>query len=174
MSMVRGDITRLEVDAIVNAANNSLMGGGGVDGAIHAAAGAGLKWECLQLGGCATGQARMTRGYDLPARSVIHAVGPVYHGGHRGEAGLLRSCYERSLALAEETGVASVAFPCISTGAFGYPKAEACDIAVSAVEDWLREHDLPASVVFCCYDEENAAMYARRLGRDAEGDAEDI
>ncbi len=166
MSMVRGDITRLQVDAIVNAANNSLLGGGGVDGAIHAAAGSGLLEECRRLGGCPTGEARITGGYDLPARFVIHAVGPVYHGGRSGEVGLLRSCYEYSLRLAEEAGVETIAFPCISTGVYGYPKAEACEVAVGAVREWLEAHELPSSVRFCCYDDANAHIYADRLAAD--------
>jgi O-acetyl-ADP-ribose deacetylase (regulator of RNase III) len=161
--LVRGDITRLAVDAIVNAANSSLLGGGGVDGAIHRAAGPGLLEECRHIGGCPTGEARITGGYDLPARFVIHAVGPVYRGGTAGEARLLRSCYEHSLRLAAEAGAGSVAFPCISTGIYGYPKAEACEIAVSTVEAWLRDHDLPASVTFCCFEAEDAALYEDRL-----------
>jgi O-acetyl-ADP-ribose deacetylase (regulator of RNase III) len=163
MSVVQGDITRLGVDAIVNAANSSLLGGGGVDGAIHRAAGPELLEACRRLGGCPPGEARMTPGYRLPARFVIHAVGPVYHGGRSGEAEVLRSCYESSLALAAGAGLSAVAFPCISTGAYGYPKAEACDIAVSTVTDWLAVHALPGSVVFCCYDGESARLYRARL-----------
>ena len=165
MSVVTGDITRLRVDAIVNAANSSLLGGGGVDGAIHRAAGPELLEECRRLGGCPTGEARITGGYRLPARHVIHAVGPVYHGGRSGEAQLLASCYAWSLRLAEEAGADSVAFPCISTGVYGYPKAAACDIAVDAVVVWLGEHALPAEVVFCCFDDENAGLYHAALRR---------
>ena len=163
MEVVTGDITRLEVDAIVNAANSSLLGGGGVDGAIHRAAGPGLADECRRLGGCPTGEARITGGHDLPARFVIHAVGPVYGTGDGGEAALLRSCYRASLRLAAEAGVASVAFACLSTGAYGYPKADACDIAVSTVYEWLDSRQLPRSVIFCCFDAESAGLYARRL-----------
>jgi len=164
MTAVQGDITRLEVDAIVNAANSSLLGGGGVDGAIHRAAGPELLAECRTIGGCPTGQARMTAGYRLPARHVIHTVGPVYGGGGNREADALRSCYRESLRLAEDAGLRSVAFPCISTGVYGYPKAEACEIAVSEVARWLEEHALPARVVFCCFDPEDARLYSRRLG----------
>lgn len=161
-----GDITRLHVDAIVNAANESLLGGGGVDGAIHRAAGPGLLEECRRLGGCPTGEARITGAYALPARYVIHAVGPVYRGGTHGEAALLRSAYVRSLELAEQANCAEVAFPCISTGVYGYPKAEACDIAVSAVLEWLHGHELPERVVFCCFSEADAEVYRQRLARE--------
>jgi len=163
MHVVTGDITRLTVDAIVNAANKSLLGGGGVDGAIHRAAGPRLLQECRRLGGCPTGEARITGGYDLPARFVIHTVGPVYHGGAAGEAHLLRSCYEASLRLAVEAGARSVAFPCISTGVYGYPKHQACAIAVSTVDEWLRSNTDIDSVIFCCFDTENAALYERQL-----------
>jgi len=164
MSVVQGDITRLDVDAIVNAANSSLLGGGGVDGAIHRAAGPGLLAECALLGGCPTGQAKMTGAHRLKARHVIHAVGPVYRGGRSGEAGLLRSCYVESLRLASEAGLRSIAFPCISTGIYGYPKEEACAVAVAAVEEWLAAHELPESVVFCCFGVEDAELYRSRVG----------
>lgn len=163
MSVAQGDITRLDVDAIVNAANTSLLGGGGVDGAIHRAAGPGLLAECALLGGCPTGQAKMTGGHRLKARHVIHAVGPVYHGGRAGEPALLRSCYVESLRLATEAGLRSIAFPCISTGVYGYPKDEACAVAVAAVEEWLASHRLPESVVFCCFGAEDAELYGARL-----------
>ena len=165
LRVVRGDITELRVDAIVNAANSSLLGGGGVDGAIHRAAGPGLLEECRRLGRCPTGEARLTGAYDLPARFVIHAVGPVYRGGGAGEASLLRSAYEWSLRLAADASAESVAFPCNSTGAYGYPQREACDIAVSVAHDWVRAHDLPRMVVFCCYGETDAALYRARLER---------
>jgi O-acetyl-ADP-ribose deacetylase (regulator of RNase III) len=166
MSVVQGDITKLAVDAIVNAANSTLLGGGGVDGAIHRAAGPDLLEECRRIGGCPTGEARITRGYRLPARHVIHAVGPIYHDGHSGEPELLRSCYAESLRLASEAGLASVAFPCISTGVYGYPKPEACEIAVAAVGDWLAEHELPEKVIFCCFSSGDAELYRERLRRD--------
>jgi O-acetyl-ADP-ribose deacetylase (regulator of RNase III) len=162
MSVVQGDITRLDVDAIVNAANRSLLGGGGVDGAIHRAAGPGLLAECALLGGCPTGHAKITGGHGLKARHVIHAVGPVYHGGRSGEAAVLRSCYVESLKLASEAGFRSIAFPCISTGIYGYPKEEACTVAVAAVEEWLATHELPESVIFCCFGAEDAGLYRAR------------
>lgn len=163
MKVLQGDITRLAVDAIVNAANTSLLGGGGVDGAIHRAAGRQLLAECRGLGGCPTGEARITAGYHLPAKHVIHAVGPMYDGGGYGEAQLLRSCYESSLRLAAEKGLETVAFPCISTGIFGYPKDEACDIAVATVVEWLATHELPREVTFCCFGAEDVGRYQARL-----------
>ena len=163
MAVVQGDITGLVVDAIVNAANSSLLGGGGVDGAIHLAAGPGLLAECRRVGGCPTGQARMTGGHRLPARHVIHTVGPVYDGGRSGEPELLESCYRESLRLASEAGLGSVAFPCISSGAYGYPPAQACEIAVAAVAAWLAAHDRPQVVTFCCFGSEDAELYHSRL-----------
>ncbi|MDR3686602.1 MAG: O-acetyl-ADP-ribose deacetylase [Coriobacteriia bacterium] len=165
MSVTRGDITQLPVDAIVNAANGSLLGGGGVDGAIHRAAGPGLLEECRCLGGCATGEARITGGHNLAARYVIHVVGPVYRDGHAGEAALLRSAYTSALRLAEKAEVGSIAFPCVSTGVYGYPKADACAIAVQAVSDWIADHELPCEVVFCCYGAEDEALYRQRLAQ---------
>jgi O-acetyl-ADP-ribose deacetylase (regulator of RNase III) len=162
--VAEGDITRLDVDAIVNAANSSLLGGGGVDGAIHRAAGRRLLEACRTLGGCPTGEARITVGFDLPARHVIHTVGPVWNGGTAGEALQLRSCYAESLRLAEEAGVETIAFPGISTGVYGYPKDQACDVAVDAVAAWLSTHELPRTVTFCCFAAADADLCRRRLG----------
>jgi len=165
IEVVRDDITRLDVEVIVNAANKSLLGGGGVDGAIHRAAGPGLLAECRQLGGCPTGHARLTAGHGLRAKYVIHAVGPVYRSGREGEADLLRSCYRESLELAAEKQAESIAFPCISTGVFGYPKPEACRVATDTVAAWLREREHPRRVTFCCYEIADVTLY-RNLLRD--------
>ena len=167
IDIVEGDITTLALDAIVNAANTTLLGGGGVDGAIHRAAGPDLLAACAALGGCATGEAKITPGFDLPARYVVHTVGPVWGGGERGETGLLASCYRNSLALAREHGLASIAFPAISTGAYGFPPDRAAWIAVTATLDMLAQADDIARVVFCCFDaaarahHETAVMAAR-------------
>jgi O-acetyl-ADP-ribose deacetylase len=158
IEIVEGDITTLAVDAIVNAANEALAGGGGVDGAIHRAAGPGLLQECRALGGCPTGEAKITAGYNLAAKHVIHTVGPVWHGGASGEDELLASCYRRSLEIAAEHGLMTVAFPAISTGVYRFPPARAAGIAVRTVGDFLAGHDRPKKVIFCCFGKESAEI----------------
>jgi O-acetyl-ADP-ribose deacetylase (regulator of RNase III) len=165
IEVVQGDITRLAVDAIVNAANASLLGGGGVDGAIHRAAGPELLAECRSLGGCPTGEARITRAYRLPARYVIHTVGPVWRGGKQGEADLLACCYRSSLKLASDYDLASIAFPAISTGVYGYPKDEACRIAINAVTEYMREETSVQKVVFACFSAGDRDIYKETLQR---------
>jgi O-acetyl-ADP-ribose deacetylase (regulator of RNase III) len=159
IAIIQGDITRLDTDAIVNAANSSLLGGGGVDGAIHRAAGPGLLEECRTLGGCPTGEARITQGYNLPARWVIHTVGPVWRGGGQGEDNLLARCYRNSLALAEPHGLRTVAFPAISTGAYGFPLERATRIALQETAHFLKEHALPEQVTFVCFGERAYRVY---------------
>ena len=159
LQVLKTDITTLEVDAIVNAANSSLLGGGGVDGAIHRAAGPELLAECRTLGGCETGEAKITRGYRLPAAHVIHTVGPVWRGGGEGEERLLAACYGNALALAHAHRLARIAFPAISTGIYGYPLAEATRIAVST----CREHGAVLDIAFACFDDRTLALYEKEL-----------
>ena len=158
------DVTKLEVDAIVNAANKTLLGGGGVDGAIHRAAGPGLLEECRTLNGCETGEAKFTKGHRLPAGHVIHTVGPVWSGGTRGEPELLASCYRNSLSLAQEHGFRSIAFPAISCGVYGYPLEQACRVAIGEAIRFLKENEkAPEKIVFCCFDESTRDRYEEAL-----------
>jgi len=168
IKVVEGDITAQRVDAIVNAANSSLLGGGGVDGAIHRAAGPGLLEECRRLHGCATGEAKITGGHRLSARWVIHTVGPVWKEGEHGEDDLLAACYRNSLALAGEHGIRSIAFPAVSTGAYGFPLERACGIAVREVRKFLETNALPEEVRLLCFDRHTAVIYRRVLAQPPE------
>lgn len=163
IEIFRGDITTLAVDAIVNAANQFLRGGGGVDGAIHSAAGPDLETASSALAPCHPGNAVLTPGFNLPARFVIHAVGPVYDGGDYGESDKLRATYESALRIASEQRFETIAFPCISTGAFGFPQGKACKIAIATVADWQQENEYPKVVVFCCYDSFDDELYQERF-----------
>ncbi len=163
IKVFKGDITKLEVDVIVNAANTSLLGGGGVDGAIHRAAGSDLLKECEALGGCKTGNSKITKGYNLPVKFVIHTVGPVWHGGKSNEEELLANCYRTSFELATENNIKSIAFSCISTGVYRFPKERAANIAISAVKELLERNRSIESVIFVCFDDENFMIYQRLL-----------
>ena len=158
IKIIVGDITTLEVDAIVNAANKTLLGGGGVDGSIHKAAGKGLLEECRTLGGCETGQSKMTNAYNLPCKKVIHTVGPVWHGGNHNERELLASCYDTAMKLAEDNHLRSIAFSCISTGVYGFPKAEAAQIAIQVLTKHIEE-GFDGEVIVCCFTDEDAKYY---------------
>jgi O-acetyl-ADP-ribose deacetylase (regulator of RNase III) len=165
IEVIQGDITKLSVEAIVNAANSSLLGGGGVDGAIHRAAGSELVQECRLLGGCKTGQAKITRGYKLPAKYVIHTVGPVWSGGNSGEPALLASCYRESLNLAIEHSITTIAFPAISCGVYGYPIQAACSIAVHEVIAFLNQHESIETVIFACFGNEIYRAYLAEMSQ---------
>lgn len=163
IAVIVDDITRLEIDVIVNAANHKLQGGGGVDGAIHAAAGEQLLAACGLIGGCETGDAVATPAFELPCQHVIHAVGPLWNGGRHGEQDLLRSCYRRSLEIAQELECRSIAFPCISTGIYGYPKDDACQIAIESICEFLAGNEVPEHVIFCCFSQEDGELYRQTL-----------
>jgi O-acetyl-ADP-ribose deacetylase (regulator of RNase III) len=163
IELVQDDITKLDVDAIVNAANTSLLGGGGVDGAIHRAAGPLLLEECHSLNGCKTGQAKITKGYNLPARHIIHTVGPVWRGGNNNEEALLSDAYRNSLSIAVENNVKTIAFPNISTGVYGFPKDKAADIAITTANSFIKEHTSISKVFFVCFDRENFDIYHHRM-----------
>ncbi len=164
IEIYQGDITKLDVDAIVNAANTSLLGGSGVDGAIHRAAGSELVNECRTLNGCKTGDAKITKGYRLPAKYVIHTVGPVWHGGSGNEAGLLASCYRNSLELAVQYSIKTIAFPNISTGVYGYPKDKASIVAVNTVNEFLIKNQNIEKIIFAIFDDENYQLYQQQIG----------
>lgn len=163
IALKQNDITSLNVDAIVNAANSKLDGGGGVDGAIHKAAGPELLEECKKLNGCETGSSKITKAYNLPSKFVIHTVGPVWRGGNSNEAELLKTCYSTSLEIANNYNLSTIAFPNISTGIYGFPKEKAAQIAVDTVKDYLSKNNTPKDIYFVCFDDENYAIYKRLL-----------
>jgi len=163
IKVLQGDITKLEVDAVVNAANHTLLGGGGVDGAIHRAAGPKLLKECRTLGGCKTGEAKITAAYNLPCKYVIHTVGPVWYGGKNGEAVALKNCYKNSLMIAEKYACKGIAFPCISTGVYRYPKQQAAEIAINTVKEFLPDLKNIKEIIFVCFSEEDKALYDNLL-----------
>jgi len=163
IEIIQGDITTLKVDVIVNAANNSLLGGGGVDGAIHNAAGPNLVEECIKLNGCETGDAKMTKGYNLNAKYIIHTVGPVWYGGDRDEHELLASCYQKTLKLAKENKLKTLAFPGISTGVYGFPKDQAALIAITETDRFLKKNSYPEKVYFVAFEEDNLKLYQNLL-----------
>ena len=163
MEVILNDITKLKVDAIVNAANTSLLGGGGVDGAIHRAAGKELVMECRSLGGCKVGDAKLTKGYNLPAHFIIHTVGPVWQGGNNGEPEILANCYRKCIQIGVEQKFESLAFPCISTGIYGYPKDKAAEIAVKTCSEELQQNSYKLKIIFCCYGQDNYDIYQRIL-----------
>ncbi len=163
IELIKGDITQINVDAIVNAANKTLLGGGGVDGAIHRAAGPALLEECKTLNGCETGSAKITKGYNLPAKNVIHTVGPVWHGGNKNEASMLSSCYQESLKLAVKNNCKTIAFPNISTGVYHFPKEQAAKIAIETVKKFLYSHEAVKKIIFVAFDDENYNIYQNEL-----------
>lgn len=165
IEVIQGDITTLQVDAIVNAANESLLGGGGVDGAIHDAAGPDLLEECRKIGGCPTGEARITKGYKLPAKHIIHTVGPIWRGGYKDEIDHLRNAYQNSLKIALSHNFETIAFPNISTGVYGFPKKSAAEIAFRAVREFIYRNKFPKKVIFVCFDEENYEIYREKLSQ---------
>jgi len=166
ISVIKADITSLEIDCIVNAANTSLLGGGGVDGAIHRAAGPALLEECATLQGCNTGEAKITKAYNLPSKHVIHTPGPIWHGGKNNEAELLASCYRNSLQVALDNKLKSIAFPSISTGIYGFPKEQAAHIALSTVQDFLKAHNEIEQVIFCVFSKDDLAIYEKLINED--------
>ncbi len=166
IKVLQGDITKLKVDAIVNAANHTLLGGGGVDGAIHRAAGPELLNECRTLGGCKTGEAKITAAYNLPCKYVIHTVGPVWYGGKNGEAAALKNCYTNSLKIAEQHACKSVAFPCISTGVYRYPKEQAAKIAISTIKELIPSLKHLKDITFICFSEEDKDLYDKLVLED--------